>query len=41
MESRVWTFVIIVLVSRSLAFAAVVLWIYSRYTIAQYHGADD
>ncbi|KAN0115222.1 hypothetical protein V8E51_004766 [Hyaloscypha variabilis] len=40
-ESRVWTFVIVILISGTLALVAVTLRIYSRCTIAQSLGADD
>ncbi len=40
-ESRVWTVFIVILVAGTLALTAIALRIYSRYTIAQYLGADD
>ncbi|KAE9378911.1 hypothetical protein N431DRAFT_499610 [Stipitochalara longipes BDJ] len=40
-ESRVWTFVTVILISGTSALVAVTLRIYSRCTIAQSLGADD
>jgi len=40
-ESRVWTFVTVILISGATALIAVALRIYSRCTIAQSLGADD
>lgn len=40
-EIRGQTLIIVTLTCRSLAFIAIALWIYSRYTIAHSFGADD